>query len=114
MGMIWRVGDGRNLKIWSDPWISREPSRRPNTPRGGSILTHVDDLIDPRTGSWEMELVCDVFWEEDANLILALLVNKGRHNVLAWHYDERGVFSVKSAYKVCRDTLIRRRVRGSV
>jgi hypothetical protein len=63
MGMIWRVGDGRNLKIWSDPWISREPSRRPITPRGGSILTHVDDLIDPGTGSWDIALVRAVFWE---------------------------------------------------
>jgi hypothetical protein len=62
MGMIWRVGDGRSLKIWSGPWIPREPSKCPITLRGGSILTHVDDLIDPRTGSWDVELVRDVFW----------------------------------------------------
>jgi len=51
MGMIWRVGDGRNLKIWSDLWIPREWSRQPITPRRGNILTYVNDLIDPVTGS---------------------------------------------------------------
>jgi hypothetical protein len=113
MGMIWRVGDGRNLKIWSDPWIPRELSIRPITPRGGNILTYVEYLIDPGTGSWDVELVRDVFWEEDAKLILALPVNEGRDNVLAWHYDDRGMFSVKSAYRVYRDSLLRRKNQGS-
>jgi hypothetical protein len=113
LGMIWRVGDGRNLKIWSDPWIPREDTRLPITPRRGCILTYVDDLIDPATGSWDVELVNDTFWEEDANLILALPVNQGRENVLAWQYDERGLFSVKSAYRVCQDSFIRQRSRNS-
>jgi hypothetical protein len=113
MGMIWRVGDGRNLKIWSDPWIPRDLSRHPITPRGGSILSNVDDLIDPGTGSWDVELVRDIFWEEDAQLILALPVNEGRDNVLAWYYDKHGIFSVKSTYKVCRDTLLHRKDSGS-
>lgn len=112
IGMIWRVGDGRNLKIWSDPWIPREWSRYPITPRRGNILTYVDELINPTTGSWDVALVGDIYWEEDAKLILALLVNEGRENMLAWHYDARGLFSVKSAYKVCRDSLLRRRVKG--
>jgi hypothetical protein len=55
-----------------------------------------------------------LFWEEDAELILALPVNEGRDNVLAWHYDERGLFSVRSAYKVCQDSLLRRKDKGSV
>jgi hypothetical protein len=109
LGMIWRVGDGRNLKIWSEPWIPREISRRPVTPKRGNILTDVDELIDPSTGTWDLVLVKDIFWEEDATVILTLLVHEGKENTLAWHYDEHGVFSVKSAYKVCRDELIRRR-----
>jgi hypothetical protein len=26
----------------------------------------VEDLIDPGIGSWDVELIRDVFWEEDA------------------------------------------------
>lgn len=75
-----RVGDARNLKFWYDTWIPREALRLPITPKRGSILTNVDDLIDPLTGSWDVELVRDTFWEEDAALI-ALPVNEGRENV---------------------------------
>lgn len=31
-GMVWRVGDGRGLKIWSDPWLPRSHTRKPITP----------------------------------------------------------------------------------
>jgi hypothetical protein len=61
MGMIWRVEDGKDLKIWSDPWIPRDLSRIPITPRRGSILTNVDDPIDPGTGSWDVAVVRDTF-----------------------------------------------------
>jgi hypothetical protein len=60
----------------------------------------VDELIDPRTGQWDVQLVREIFWEEDVELILALPVHQGRDNSLAWHYDKHGVFSVKIAYKV--------------
>lgn len=46
-------------------------------------------------------------------MILGLPVNEGRDNVLAWYCDEHGIFSVKSAYKLCRDTLLRRKDSGS-
>jgi hypothetical protein len=33
-GLIWRVGDGSQIKIWEDPWIANGISRRPFTPKG--------------------------------------------------------------------------------
>jgi len=113
LGVIWRIGDGRNIKMWSDPWIPRGILRRPITPRRGNVLTNVADLIDPVTGSWDVELVRDIFWEEDAEIILALSVHEGRDNFLAWHYDDHGLFSVKSASKIYRDDLLRKKDKGS-
>jgi hypothetical protein len=52
-------------------------------------------------------------FEQDAEIILALPVHEWRGNFLAWHYDDHGLFSVKSAYKMCRDGLLRRKDRGS-
>lgn len=109
-GMIWRVGDGVGLKIWDDPWLPRGFSRRPSSPRGACLLPDVDELIDPVSGSWDVDLVKDIFREEDAAIILALPVNQGRANTLAWHFDNHGRFSVKSAYKVCRVDILRNRV----
>lgn len=54
-----------------------------------------------------MELIRDQFWDDDQKIILALPVFEGRENILAWHFDRHGKFSVRSAYKVCRDDFIR-------
>jgi ribonuclease HI len=51
---------------------------------------------------WDEELVKDIFWEADARLILVLTVHEGQNNSLAWHYDRKGNFTVRSAYKLFR------------
>jgi hypothetical protein len=88
-GLIWRVGDGEGLNIWSDPWVPRSMSRRPITPRGANLLTMVNELIDPTTGGWDIQLIRDIFWEEDAQLILAIPVHGGMENRAAWHFDKK-------------------------
>jgi hypothetical protein len=105
--MIWRVRDGNNLRIWSAPWIPKDGLRRPITPKGASLLLYVNELINPVTGNWDEELINDTFWPEDAYIILSLPIFLENDNRLAWHYDKKGIFSVRSAYKVCRDDILR-------
>jgi len=102
-GLIWRVGDGTQINIWTDPWIPHGVTRRPCTPRGQTILNKVSDLIDPMSGDWDRSLVNDVFWEEDAKYILSIPLKSGMEDSLAWHFDSKGEFSVKSAYHVLKD-----------
>ena len=42
------------------------------------MLSEVANLINPTSGGWDVELVKDIFWQEDADLILALPVHEGR------------------------------------
>jgi ribonuclease HI len=102
-GLIWRIGNGEQINIWGDPWIPNAATRRPSTPRGRNILTRVSHLIDPVTGGWDEQLVKDIFWEQDATLILSIPVRIDQEDFLAWHPDGKGVFSVKSAYHVLKD-----------
>ena len=46
-GHIWRVGNGQNIDIWEDAWISNCANRKIVTPKGGQLLRKVEDLIDP-------------------------------------------------------------------
>lgn len=46
------------------------------------------------------ELVKDIFWEEDAEVILATPIREYFKDFHAWHYDNKGNFSVKSTYQV--------------
>jgi hypothetical protein len=98
-GLIWRIGDGTKVKIWEDPWIRRGDTRRVITPRHGSILHKVADLINRITGNWDQELVNDIFNQEDSSLILAIPIFHDME-VVAWHADPKGLFSVKSAYAI--------------
>lgn len=97
------------LNIWNDPWLPRDLTRKPLTPRGATLLTEVEELLDLAIGSWEITLVKEIFWEEDAEIILALPVHGGRGKSLAWHFDKHGKFNVKSAYRVSREDARRNR-----
>ena len=61
-GIIWRVGNGQQINIWSDPWLPREITRRPITPKGRNLLTTVEEFIDPITGQWDAQLLNQIFW----------------------------------------------------
>jgi exonuclease III/phage terminase Nu1 subunit (DNA packaging protein) len=91
-GLIWRVGDGTNIKIWQDPWVPKDFSRRPSTLRGRSILTRVSELIDPISESWDMPLVQQSFAPDDARIIISIPIVEQSEDYLAWHLDKKGVF----------------------
>jgi hypothetical protein len=60
-GVIWRIGDGNNINIWSDPWLARDGTRRPMRPKGSCPLNMVSELIDESTGRWNEPLVKNTF-----------------------------------------------------
>ena len=60
-GIIWRVGDGSSINIWTDPWLNRDDARQPITPRRLCLLQKVQELIDPYTMQWDEELVKQLF-----------------------------------------------------
>ncbi|WVZ55127.1 hypothetical protein U9M48_005830 [Paspalum notatum var. saurae] len=62
------------------------------TPRGGSLLQKVYDLINLISGSWDEELVRDTFWDEDSKIILAMPIFQDTEDYPAWHPDPKGLF----------------------
>jgi hypothetical protein len=99
-GVIWRIGNGEKVKIWEDPWLPKGLTRKPVTPRRSCVLTRVSELIDPTTGEWDEQLIRDIFWPQDADEILRIPINEHTEDWPAWHFDAKGLFSVKSAYKL--------------
>jgi ribonuclease HI len=68
------------------------------TPRGSNILTRVSDLINPIDGSWDEDLIGEIFWSIDAHRILQIPLAPNREDFVAWHHNKLGLFSVRSAY----------------
>jgi hypothetical protein len=98
--LIWRVGDGTHINIWRDPWLPRGSIRTSSFRQGNNLITKVSELIDPIAGSWDGQLVNQTFSVSEASTILAIPIVEEAEDFLAWHPDNRGIFSVKSAYKL--------------
>ena len=97
-GYIWRVGDGSKINIWEDKWIPNSPNLKVQTMRGRNIITRVNELIDPLTGQWDVDLVSSIFSSVDVHRILQIPLIHGREDLVAWYFNKNGLFSVKSAY----------------
>jgi hypothetical protein len=69
------------------------------------MLRKVEEFINPTTGSWYEELVEQTFLPQDVEMILATPCQYKLKDLVAWHYDPKCCFSVRSAYKVYRGHL---------
>jgi hypothetical protein len=99
-GAIWRVGDGKDIRVWGDKWLPTPSSFSIQSPR----LNQTEDwkvcsLIDQDTKQWNVPLVAANFRPDEAatitNIPLSPFQPKDR---LIWRCTKNGEFSVKSAY----------------
>ena len=60
-GLIRRVGDGQNIKIWNDNWLPRDNLLRALHPKSADPPEYVCELIDAATKSWDFYKVNDHF-----------------------------------------------------
>jgi hypothetical protein len=98
-GMIWRVGNGESINIWTDKWIPQSQDRMVITPRGGTVYTKVSELIDPSTGSWDLQLLNEIFLSVDVGRIIQIPINiQGFDDFIAWSFTRHGRYTVRSGY----------------
>ena len=72
-GIVWRIGDGSQVRVWNDPWPPRGTTRRPVTAQGESDIEWVSELVDNTTGmTWNRELIAEMFHADDAQTIMAI------------------------------------------
>lgn len=99
-GLYWTVGNGHAIKICEDKWLNR--------PSHYKILSHVarlypkatvNELINVENCSWKVDLLQDIFSNEEISLITSSpLTLSGREDQLVWSLTKNGNFNVKSVY----------------
>jgi hypothetical protein len=100
-GLVRRVGDGNDTRLWSDPWLPGVPGLKPLTVNTDTNLSRVADLIDQASGQWNEELVRDTLSPMDAEAALRLpRPRHGGDDFWAWNEEKTGVYSVRSAYRL--------------
>lgn len=100
-GVIWRVGDGKTIRITKDHWIKNSSRLKPIAPIPEDL--NVNALIDETTGCWNVEMIQSYFNEDDAKNILQIpLCHTHCDDFPAWSYSKSGIYTVKSAYSLTR------------
>lgn len=77
--MLWRVGDGKSIKISGDHWIPSPSLYIVQSPV--SILppnAKVNALIDVDTHWWDVRLVHEIFMSEEAEKICRVVICPAR------------------------------------
>ncbi|VVA37427.1 PREDICTED: reverse mRNAase, partial [Prunus dulcis] len=103
-GSRWQVGSGDTIGIWEDRWLPQPNSFRIFSPKPEhSAITKVSDLIHGDSREWNAPLLQNVFFPEEVMLIRSIPLSlRLTPDMLVWHYDKKGMFTVKSAYHVAR------------
>ncbi|KAF7811130.1 putative ribonuclease H protein At1g65750 family [Senna tora] len=101
-GMVWRIGDGKRVRFWSDPWL---PNGRVLCHYSFVPLSDVDlekvaaDFVSA-SGGWEWGKFEFLLPTEICSLIAAVTppscIVQGDH--IAWKHSRDGTFSTRSAY----------------
>ncbi|XP_058776247.1 uncharacterized protein LOC131650559 [Vicia villosa] len=101
-GSRWRIGDGSQVKVWSDNWIARNPGFKPlSRPTSFDEDTRVSNFIDHDLWCWNSHALARVFSPADIHNISSIpLSRRSPEDALIWHFSADGVYSVKSAYHV--------------
>jgi hypothetical protein len=102
-GACYLIGDGKSVDCWKDPWVPWIPGFHP-TPKDALVPPNpmlVSALINPDHPSWNVNLLQEHF---DAESVIAIcrihLPIQPSPDKLCWIADPKGVFSVKSVYKL--------------
>ncbi|KAB1221827.1 hypothetical protein CJ030_MR2G025911 [Morella rubra] len=101
-GVLFNIGNGSGVQIWTDPWIAGIPHfqaiARPSLVNS-AVYSLVQDLFLPSSLIWNRALIFSLFSPECARCILN--IQPSAHSPvdsLYWQPEPVGVFSVKSAY----------------
>ena len=100
-GLIRWIGIGETTKIWNMNWLPREGSLRPLRSSAAMAPHLVSELIDATTATWDMQMLQTYFTPADVKVILNIpLCTRRQADFWAWHHEKKGVFSVRSAYRM--------------
>jgi len=106
-GTIWRVGNGNQIRVWKDRWLSSYHSNKVQAPIN---LLHKDatvsELINPEINWWNIPVVEHIFPQEVADQICGMAISpRTNQDKLIWAATSTGVFSVSSAYHLQLDIM---------
>jgi ribonuclease HI len=107
-GLRWCIGDGKDISVWNEPWLRTSENSYIMSPllQGGENLK-VADLMDEATCTWKWDLINAIFNDRDIREIKKMAaINGGEADHKVWKFNNKGSYTVKSAYRYSMETLV--------
>jgi hypothetical protein len=100
-GCRWKIGDGRKIKVMTEPWIRGEESLWLQSPQPQSMYDlFVNDLLLQGVKGWEVIKIHSLFPETVAAAIIRTpLIGEENEDKMVWNFENHGMYTVKSGYK---------------
>jgi hypothetical protein len=111
--VIWRVGNGDDIKVWGDKWLPNPISYSVQSPCLNQIENmRVSGLIDKNLKHWNKALITSIFLPEEAlaitNIPLSPFLSR---DWLIWQCTKNEDFTVRSAYHLGMEKQARQQLR---
>jgi hypothetical protein len=98
-GLVWRVGNGRKVRIWEDRWLPSPVFKILTTPSILNPTATVDQLIDREARWWDNNRLNLLFSAEEVSMIQKIPIScTNQEDIIIWRGTKNGIFSVRSAY----------------
>jgi ribonuclease HI len=105
-GCRWSIGNGKNIKVMSDPWLrEKEGTWIPSPQVQGAYNITVNELMIENVKMWDKVKIDSLFPQHIAKCILGVpLFNMVEEDKLIWVDSKYGQYSVKSGYNLMLNT----------
>ncbi|KAK3199848.1 hypothetical protein Dsin_023263 [Dipteronia sinensis] len=102
-GIRWVVGDGNNIHVFKDQWIPRPNTFKPITVNPENDL-RVADLLDRNHQGRDTTKLDRAMLPINKDIIMSIPISwRGGKDYIAWHFDNKGVYTVQSGYRLALD-----------
>ena len=97
----WVIGDGQDIKIWSDPWLSFVKPERPiGRPPERYTQSTVADLLVTGTTEWNLQEIRRICPAYEQQILSIKPSKKGAKDKMVWLGTKSGEYSTKTGYAV--------------
>ena len=105
MGARFKVGNGKNIKIWQHHWLPIKHPPLVSSPIIESMKdAMVDCLIDNNTGKWDAEMLKGALILAEAELAQRMPLHQCQtEDALYWPFTADGQYNCKFGYKFLND-----------
>lgn len=103
-GTRWRIWSGEKVRVLDDAWLNDIAHPFVVSQHPTLVNKCVAALMKLGEKFWDREVIIDLFDERDQHLIPGIpLSRRQEEDIRYWYKDDKGLYTVESAYKLVQD-----------